>query len=256
MDEQERKEYEEEQEAVPAHAPVGGQSPYIIPVSIVIAGALIAGAVLYANRGASAPGATKNVEVAAVPRVLAPQDALKKLADEGPSLGDPHAPVTIIEFADFQCPFCGRFFQTVEPGIMERYVKTGKARFVLRDFAFLGNESGWAANAAACAGEQGKFWQYHDYLFSHQQGENEGAFSKANLKTFARAIAGIDGKKFDICVDADAHMAQVQASTEAGRALGVNGTPATFINGRMVGGAQPLAQFVAVIEEELKKSSR
>lgn len=256
MDEQEQSAYEERQEAAVAETPASGQNPYVIPVSIVIAGVLIAGAVLYSNRGGSTPGTGKNAQVAAIPGAIPSEETLKQLADEGPSLGDPRSPVTIMEFADFQCPFCGKFFQTVEPAIIERYVKTGKARFVFLDFAFLGPESEWAANAALCAEEQRKFWEYHDYLFLHQQGENEGAFNKQNLKAFARAVGGIDGKKFDTCLDADAHLTQIRATAEAGRTLGVNGTPATFINGRMVGGAQPLAAFATVIEEELKKASK
>jgi len=227
-----------------------GQSPYIIPASIVIAGVLIAGAVMYSNRGASDTAAIKNAATggsAAQGGAPSPGD----LAGEAPFLGDPKAPVTVVEFADFQCPFCGRFFQTVEGPLIEQYVKTGKVRFVYRNFAFLGPESEDAAVAAACAGEQDKFWEYHDYLYNHQQGENEGAFAKANLKKFARAV-GIDGGKFDPCLDQERYMNAVRAETAAGRSYGVNGTPATFINGQLISGAQPIAAFVSVIEAALK----
>lgn len=228
-----------------------GQNPYIVPASIIIAGVLIAGAVLYSNRGAGDTAAVKNsVGGAAAQGVIPAGD----IAGDAPFLGDPKAPVTVVEFADFQCPFCGRFFQTVEVPVVDQYVKTGKVKFVYRDFAFLGPESEDAAVAARCAGEQGKFWEYHDYLYSHQQGENEGAFAKANLKKFARAVAGIDGVKFDACLDQERYMNAVRADTAAGKSYGVTGTPATFINGRLVSGAQPLAQFVSVIEEELKKT--
>lgn len=230
-----------------------GQNSYVIPASIVIAGVLIALAVVYSNRGASDSAAIKNAAIGGAATQGSPPSP-SDLAGDAPFLGSPKAPVTVVEFADFQCPFCGRFFQTVEAPLIDQYVKTGKVRFVYRNFAFLGPESGDAAAAAACAGEQGKFWEYHDYLFGHQQGENEGAFAKANLKKFARAVAGIDGAKFDPCLDQGRYMNAVTADTAAGKTYGVTGTPATFINGRLISGAQPIAQFVSVIEEELKKS--
>jgi len=91
----------------------------------------------------------------------------------------------IIEYADFQCPFCGKFFKETEETLIKDYVDAGKVRFVYRDFAFLGKESLKAAEAARCAGDQGKFWEYHDYLYNHQNGENQGAFSNLYLKSFA-----------------------------------------------------------------------
>ncbi len=231
------------------------QNSYVIPASIVIAGALIASAVVYSNRGAPDTAGAKNAAVGfSNAAVRGGQPSLGDLAGDAPFLGDPKAPVTVVEFADFQCPFCGRFFHTAEAPLIDQYVKTGKVKFVYRNFAFLGPESEDAAVAAACAGEQGKFWEYHDYLYNHQQGENEGAFAKANLKKFARAVSGIDGAKFDPCVDQGRYMNAVRADTAAGRSFGVTGTPATFINGRLVSGAQPIAAFVSVIEEELKKA--
>ena len=101
------------------------------------------------------------------------------------TLGDAGAKVTIILYEDFQCPFCGRFFHDSEQSIRDTYLKNGQVQLVYRDFAFLGRESTKSAEAARCAGEQGKFWEYHDYLFSHQMGENQGAFSDLNLKSFA-----------------------------------------------------------------------
>ncbi len=239
----------------PSKDPVrrNGQNPYVIPASIVIAGVLIAGAVMYSNRGASDTAAIKNAATGGAVVQGSPA-SLGDLVGNAPFLGSPKAPVTMVEFADFQCPFCGRFFQTVEAPLIDQYVKTGKVRFVYRNFAFLGPESEDAAVGAACANEQGKFWEYHDYLFGHQQGENEGAFAKANLKKFARAVAGIDGAKFDACLDQERYMNAVRADTAAGKTYGVTGTPATFINGRLISGAQPIAAFVQVIEEELKKS--
>lgn len=99
-----------------------------------------------------------------------------------PVLGDTNAKVTIVEFADFQCPFCEQWYTQVEPNIINDYVKTGKAKFAFRIYAFLGPDSNSAAEGAYCANEQGKFWAYHNFLYSHQGQENSGQFSKANLE--------------------------------------------------------------------------
>jgi len=102
--------------------------------------------------------------------------------------GDTNAPVTIVLYVDFQCPFCGKFFKDTEQTVLADYIKAGKVKLVSRDFAFLGDESLKAAEAARCAADQGKFWEYHDYLFTHQKGENQGNFSNLNLKTYAQAL--------------------------------------------------------------------
>lgn len=233
-------------DAVPTQA----QSPYVIPGAILVAGLLIAGAVVYSGR---APQNIKQGNTAAIG--VQDQKIAKSadLEDGDPVLGNPQAPVTIVEFGDYQCPFCGRFFQTTERQIIDTYVKSGKVRFVYRDFAFLGPESETAAIATECANEQGKFWQYHDYLYTHQNGENQGAFTAPHLKEFAETL-GLDSGKFDQCLDDMKYKDEVARDVEAGRTLGVNGTPTSFVNGKMITGAQPYAQFQSLIEEELKKS--
>lgn len=238
---------EDEQEGISVQT---GPNPYVIPGAIVLAGAMIAGAIAITN-GPWDSG--PNPGVAAV-RDSAPAviDALA-LAENDPFLGNPAAPVTMVEFADFQCPFCGKFFKTAGKKIIEEYVKTGKVKFVYRDFAFLGPESEWAASATGCANEQGKFWQYHDHLYMNQNGENEGAFAKENLKHFALKL-GLDASAFNACLDSDKYIAEVRKDTEDGQAFGVSGTPATFINGRLLGGARSFAEFAALIEEELAKA--
>lgn len=230
-------------------------NPYVIPASIVVAGVLIAAAVIYSDlrdrsvgtgTAATAGGGGNKQQVQQVDKAV-----IEKLADKDPVLGNPGAPVTIVEFGDFQCPFCGRFFKTTEQQIIEKYVKTGKVKFVYRDFAFLGQESEWAAEAAECANEQGKFWQYHDYLYNNQQGENGGAFSKDNLKIFAKNL-GLNQAQFDSCLDSDKYLEEVRKDTEDGRNAGVNGTPTSFINGIVVNGAVPFSQFEEIIEAALK----
>jgi protein-disulfide isomerase len=232
-------------------------SPYLIPGAILLAGILIAGAVIYGSSPSSFPSGGQGGGKAALEGSGGEKDkpAPANLADDDPTLGDPGAPVSIVEFGDFQCPFCGRFFSTTEKEIIEKYVKTGKARFTYRDFAFLGQESEWAAIAAECADEQGKFWAYHDYLYSHQRGENQGAFSKENLKRFAKEV-GLDEKGFNECLDADKYLDEVRKDTEDGRKAGVGGTPSSFVNGYLITGAVPFSVFQQKIDEELEKAGK
>ena len=214
------------------------ENKLLIPGAIILAGVIIAGAVWYSRM----PPSGKTLERG---------DSLKIRQDDF-VLGNPAAKVVLIEYGDFQCPFCGWFFQTTEKQVIEAYVKTGKAAFLWRDFAFLGEESFRAAEAARCAGEQGKFWEYHDHLFNSQRGENEGAFADGNLKRFAKELK-FDEAKFNSCLDSGKFRKQVEATSDVGRSVGVSGTPATFVNGRLVSGAQPFSVFQKVIDEELKK---
>src|SRR5581483_1700025 len=165
-------------------------------------------------------------------------------------LGDPNAKVMIVEFADFQCPFCGRHHQLVAPTILKDYVDTGKASFVYKHMAFLGNESVWAAVAAECAADQGKFWQYHDYLFEHQNGENQGAFNKDKLVGFGKEL-GLDMTKFEPCVQNDATLSRVQADTEEGQKIGVTSTTTFFVNGKPIVGLTSPDEFKQVIDQAL-----
>ena len=103
-------------------------------------------------------------------------------------LGSDTAPVSVILYTDFQCPYCGKFFAETEQTTIAQYVKGGKVKFISRDFSFLGPESIKAAEAVRCAADQGKYWEFHDYLFTHQNGENKGNFSNLNLKTFAKTL--------------------------------------------------------------------
>lgn len=169
-----------------------------------------------------------------------------------PPLGNKDAKVTIVEFADFQCPFCEKLYSDALASIKKDYVDTGKAKLYYRNWAFLGQESVWAAEASECANEQGKFWEFHDYLFNHQGGENQGAFSKENLKGFAASL-GLDTQQFSSCLDSDKYKNAVEKDLSDGKAAGVSGTPATFINGNVLVGAQPYSAFKDLIDKELNK---
>jgi protein-disulfide isomerase len=169
-----------------------------------------------------------------------------------PVLGEKNAKVTIVEFADFQCPFCARYYEDVEKKIIEEYVNTGKAKFAFRHYAFLGQESIDAANATECANEQDKFWEYHNYLYENPGGENEGAFSKDNLKSFASTL-GLDTQAFNECLDSARYQKNVDKDIEEGSKAGVDGTPATFINGVLISGAQPYSEFKKAIDNALSE---
>ena len=170
-----------------------------------------------------------------------------------PVLGDNKAKVTVVEFADFQCPFCEQWFSNVEASLIKDYVNTGKVKFAFRNYAFLGQESTWAAEASYCANEQGKFWDYHDYLYKHQGQENSGAFSKANLEQFA-ADMGLNTSQFNQCLESDKYASQVASEVKEGQTAGVNGTPTSFVDGQSVVGAQPYATFKTLIDQELAKA--
>jgi protein-disulfide isomerase len=124
-------------------------------------------------------------------------------------------------------------------------------RIGYQHFAFLGDESFWAAEASECAADQDKFWEYHDYLFINQNGENQGAFVKDNLKRFA-ADLGLDTALFNTCLDSGKYAEAIQTQTAASQSLGVRSTPAFVINGQPLVGAQPFDVFQQYIEAQLK----
>lgn len=168
----------------------------------------------------------------------------------GPSLGRPEAPVSIVEFSDFQCSFCKRFWAATLPQLKNSFVQKGQVRFVYRHFAILGKHSTLAAQASECAGEQGKFWPYHDRLFQNQGGL---AYTEAKLKHYASEM-GLVSKVFSQCLGSGKFLKKVEGETAVAAFLGARGTPAFFVNGRLLSGAQPFEVFQAVISEELKRS--
>jgi protein-disulfide isomerase len=164
------------------------------------------------------------------------------------TVGEPTAPLTIVEWADFQCPFC-RFFATdIEPQMVQELVADGRVRFVFRHMAFLGDESRRAAQASECAGDQGRFWDYHDKLFANWDGENRGAFADSNLRRFAGEI-GLDQGQFDACFNSGKYVKRIEDDRQAARDLSVNSTPTFFYNGDKVEGApRSYALFRQVVE--------
>lgn len=164
--------------------------------------------------------------------------------------GEEDAPVTIHEFSDYQCPFCGRFFNDALPQIEENYIKTGKVKFVFNDFPLdsIHPQATPAALAARCAGDQDKYWDMHDTIFKNQAG-----LSDANYKKWA-ADLGLNTATFNDCLDSQKHLSAVRKDLLEGQQAGVRGTPAFIINGQLVSGAQPYAVFQQAIESALAQA--
>jgi len=169
-----------------------------------------------------------------------------------PSLGSDSAKTYIVEFGDYQCPFCKRFFDQTEGQIMQNHVNNGKAKFYFLDFQFLGPDSLTLGEGAWCANEQGKYYEYHNYIYVNQGDENSGWATPDKVKTMVKSIAGLDAAKFNSCLDSKKYESRVTELTQLGQSIGVTGTPSTFIGNPadgyvMVSGAQPYPAFQQVL---------
>jgi protein-disulfide isomerase len=169
-----------------------------------------------------------------------------------PMLGSAAAPVWIVEFSDFQCGYCRKFWQDTLPKLKESYISKGTVRFTYRHFAVLGKPSEQAALAAECAAAQEKFWPYHDKLFVNL---GQALFTEANLKRFAREVA-LNVDQFGGCLSSAKFKEKIERETATATYLGGRGTPLFFINQRLLPGAQPYSLFQKVIEEELAAKAK
>ena len=185
---------------------------------------------------------------------LSPQSLIHS---SSPLLGNPSAPVTIVEFGDFQCKFCDRFAKETEPKINATYIQTGKVNMVFKNFVTHGPDSITAAMAAQCTNDQGKFWNFYDILYKNQGEENSGWASADNLKKLASQIPGLNIQKFDSCLDSAKYKSFVDKDNAFAISSGFQGTP-TFIIERSDGskaetllGAYPFPSFQAIIDKKL-----
>ena len=179
------------------------------------------------------------------------------LANGSPILGDSDAPITLIEFGDYQCHFCNVFFHSTENEILEKYVKTGKVKMIFKDYNIIGPDSINASHGAHCASDQGLFWEYHDILYSNWTGENNGWASLENLNKFAHEI-NLEVDEWSECMTNGHHSQTILASNDDAGKLGLTGTPAFFVIGpdgktTKLFGAQPLEVFERIFENELTK---
>ncbi len=170
-----------------------------------------------------------------------------------PILGSPNAPITIVEFGDYQCPQCNNWYHNTKPSIQENLIDTGKANLVFVDLAFFGQDSINAAQASYCAEEQGKYWEYHDQLYMNQKGINDGWANPTNLKTFALNL-DLDMELFETCLDSGKYQKRVKHNVKVAGENGATSTP-TFIivgsdgNQQKISGAQPFTVFKQTIDQ-------
>jgi len=225
-------------------------NPYFIPGAILAAGALIAGAVFYSNN----PG------IKTANPLGGPDNGTAKVevsADDDAFLGPAKAKVAIIEFSDFQCPFCRSFWRETLSQIKSEYIDAGKSvKFVYRDFPLSFHPMAQKyAEAGECAGDQNKFWEIHDKIFEEQDKLGQGTISAyvvSDVKNWAKEL-GLNVSEFNQCLDSGKYAEEAKKDFDDGSRAGVNGTPTIFINGTPLVGAQPFENFKAIIEEELKK---
>ncbi len=169
-----------------------------------------------------------------------------------PVMGSPDAPITIIEFGDYQCPNCKKWFLNTKPDIVTNYIETGKANLIFVDIAFLGKDSVPAARATYCAEEQGKYWEYHGFLYSNQMGIDSGWANMDSLKGYAYNL-GLDMDLFVSCIDSGKYEKRVSFNTDESVSNGVTGTPTFIIVGsqgqqKRILGPQPFAVFEKIID--------
>ena len=186
------------------------------------------------------------------------QVTLGTFFDNGsPMLGDPDAPITLIEFGDYQCHFCNVHYQNTEHKLVEEYVMTGKVNMIFKDYTIIGADSTVAALGAHCAAEQGKFWEYHNTLFDNYGGENNGWAGQERIFVFAESI-GVNMDEFIECNVKEYHKEKIAKSNNDARILGITGTPAFYIISidnqqiEVITGAQPFEIFERIFDTMLE----
>lgn len=230
------------------------------PAAVAVA-ATIAAVALATTGGGSSDPAGGNQPVADVrsssPAPVPSDDPLMAVTRREPgdpmAMGDVDAPVVIVEYSDFQCPFCGRFARETEPLLVEEYVDKGLVRFEWRDFPYLGPESTLGAHAGRAAAAQGKFWAFHDAMYADQLPPNSGRLTEEYVVAVAREV-GLDVQRFRRDLASEEIARAVQADFAEGQSIGVTGTPAFLVNGRPVMGAQPVGVFRELIDQALAEA--
>ena len=217
---------------MPRPAPAPKRRSSLTPFYVILGLVLLVGIGVLLSKtkksASSSSGAAANQGTAVV---LTPEQ-LQRV--QGISIGRADAPITIYEFADFQCPHCAQFASFIEPLIRQRLVDTGQARYVFYEFPLGFKWSFLAARAGRCANAQGKFWDMHAILFARQQQWSFDPDAAAQFTEYAKTIPGIDAAKFEQCVRSSQFQKEVSESSQLGQSLGVGGTPTLFVNGRKI----------------------
>ncbi|MFZ5880702.1 MAG: DsbA family protein [Chloroflexota bacterium] len=192
--------------------------------------------------------------------IIMPEEPIQRAQVDGNGVGDPNAPIKIVEYSDFQCPYCAVFAKQIEVYLVNSYVKEGMVHFTYRSFGeFIGPESRGAAEAAYCAGDQGRFWEMHDIIFAnHSGGENVGDFTNRRLTAFAEKLE-LDMDAFTACFNGGTYSDRVDQDYVDGSAAGINATPSFVmsyvVNGEtrkvLIEGAQPFTEFQSKIDAAL-----
>lgn len=207
----------------------------------------------------AATGSSGGANPASAASLITPSNTIPAGLENGRTLGRANAPVTVDLWTDFQCPYCAQFTQEIEPQLIRDFVVPGTVKLVAHDLSFIGaghtpDESNDAAVAARCAARQDRFWEYDDYLFWNQLGENVGSFTPARLLAIASAV-GLDTTAFTSCIADPSVLAAVTAETAAGTAKGVTSTPTLFVNGTRLVGVPSYASLAATIRAAAGTSS-
>lgn len=226
------------------------KSKFILPGAIIIAALLISGTILYSNGllgGDAGQGAAIGGQGGS---------AVKASADDDPFIGPEDAKVEIIEFSDFQCPFCRTFWKNTLSRIKSEYIDSGKVKFVYRDFPLSFHPMAQKyAEAGECAQDQDKFWEMHDKIFGEQDKLGPGTINDYDISDVKRWAVelGLNSTEFNQCFDSGKYTQEVRDDFADGSAAGVSGTPSFFVNGRLIVGSQPFESFKRIIDEELQK---
>jgi protein-disulfide isomerase len=193
----------------------------------------------------------------AAAKQLIREDFRVQVAGDREALGSPEAKLTLVEFSDFQCPFCRRYANLAFPDIKRNYIDTGKVKYVYRHFALDFHPGAIpAARASECAREQGKFWEAHKAIFDAQNRiEPSGQtvnFGEAEVKAWLKDVPGLDYGDFETCYNSGKYADLVKSDVAEGARFGVNGTPAVFVGDELISGAQPFQAFANAIEKNLR----
>jgi protein-disulfide isomerase len=238
--------------------PVDSGRRRLSPLVLVTAGFGLVGVVIIAVLLIAQGTAPKSTDITGLQSPIGQVPA--GLAD-GRTLGKPDAPVTLEVWSDYQCPVCGQFAELVEPSLVRTYVANGTLKLIDHDAAFQGarssstyDESVETAAGARCAADQNLYWQFHNWLFANQVGENEGAFRDARLRALATR-AGLDLTAWDACRATGQQQAAVRAETKAAVAAGVNATPTLKLNGQVMVGLHSAAELGALIDAAIATPS-